>query len=58
MKFGFVFPKADALKAIEFAQEAEKAGWDGFLVWEPIYGADAWITLTAIACKTEKIRIK
>ncbi|MFX0181737.1 MAG: LLM class flavin-dependent oxidoreductase [Candidatus Hodarchaeota archaeon] len=57
MKFGFVFPKADALKAIEFAQEAEKVGWDGFFVWEPIYGADAWITLTAIACKTKKIRI-
>jgi alkanesulfonate monooxygenase SsuD/methylene tetrahydromethanopterin reductase-like flavin-dependent oxidoreductase (luciferase family) len=53
MKFGFVFPKVDALKAIEFAQEADKASWDGFFIWEPIYGADAWITLTAIACKTK-----
>jgi alkanesulfonate monooxygenase SsuD/methylene tetrahydromethanopterin reductase-like flavin-dependent oxidoreductase (luciferase family) len=57
MKYGFVFPKSDAQNAIEYAQVAEKSGWDGFFVWEPLYGIDAWITLTAIACKTEKIRI-
>ncbi len=57
MKFGFIFPKANVLRAIEFAQAAEKCGWDGFFVWEPIYGVDAWVTLAAIACKTEKIRI-
>ncbi|NHJ02931.1 MAG: LLM class flavin-dependent oxidoreductase [Candidatus Heimdallarchaeota archaeon] len=57
MKFGFIFPKANVLKAIEFAQEAENAGWDGFFVWEPIYGVDAWVTLSAIACNTQDIRI-
>ncbi|MHA2095844.1 MAG: LLM class flavin-dependent oxidoreductase, partial [Candidatus Hodarchaeales archaeon] len=57
MKFGFVFPESDIQKAIEYALIAEKSGWDGFFVWESFYGADAWIALTAIACKTEKIRL-
>lgn len=57
MKYGFVFPESNVTKAIEFAQVAEKKGWDGFFVWESFYGVDAWITLTAIACKTEKIRL-
>ncbi|PWI46794.1 LLM class flavin-dependent oxidoreductase [Candidatus Heimdallarchaeota archaeon B3_Heim] len=57
MKYGFVFPKSDVKKGIEYAQVAEKSGWDGFFVWESLYGVDAWITLTAIACKTERIRI-
>lgn len=35
MKFGFVFPRADIFKAIEFAKAAEKAKWDGYFVWEP-----------------------
>jgi len=30
MKFGFVFPRADVYKAIEFARAAEDAGWDAF----------------------------
>lgn len=57
MKFGFVFPRADILKAIEFAKAAERANWDAFFVWEPTYGIDAWVTLAAIATQTEKIRL-
>ncbi len=57
MKYGFVFPKSDVHKAIEFAKEAENNGWDAFFVWESLYGVDAWITLTAIASKTKKIRL-
>ena len=57
MKYGFVFPKSNVYKAIEYAIEAENSGWDAFFVWESLYGVDAWITLTAIACKTEKIRL-
>lgn len=57
MKFGFVFPKADILKAIEYAKLAEKAKWDAFFVWEPTYGIDAWMTLAAIAVETKKIRL-
>jgi alkanesulfonate monooxygenase SsuD/methylene tetrahydromethanopterin reductase-like flavin-dependent oxidoreductase (luciferase family) len=57
LKFGFVFPRADVFKAIEFAKAAEEAGWDAFFVWEPTYGIDAWITLGAIAMQTERIRL-
>jgi hypothetical protein len=57
MKYGFVFPKADIFRAIEFAKLAEEANWDAFFVWEPTYGIDAWMTLAAIAVETKKIRL-
>ena len=37
------------------SHEAEQAGWDGFFVWEPVWGVDAWVSLTAAAMRTEKI---
>lgn len=57
MKFGVVLPRGDARTAADFAHEAEAAGWDGFFVWEPIYGVDAWVALTAAAMRTERIRL-
>lgn len=57
MKYGFVLPLGDARKASEVANEAEKAGWDGFFVWEPVWGVDAWVSLTAAAMVTKKIRL-
>lgn len=57
MKFGFVLPKGDARTAAEFAQEAEAASWDGFFVWEPVWGVDAWVSLTAAAMRTGHIRL-
>jgi len=57
MKYGFVFPKTDIFQAIEFAKLAEEAKWDAFFVWEPAYGIDAWMTLAAIAVKTNDIRL-
>jgi Luciferase-like monooxygenase len=57
MKFGFVLPYGDARTAADFAYEAEAAGWDGFFVWEPVWGNDAWILLTAAAMQTERIRL-
>src|SRR3954468_21553982 len=43
---------------------AEERGWDGFFVWDhivysaPVRGcADAWVTLSAIACATERLRL-
>jgi len=57
MKFGFVLPKGDAHTAAEFAHQAELAGWDGFFVWEPIWGVDAWVSLAAAAMRTERIRL-
>ena len=57
MKFGFVLPYGDARTASEFAYLAEQAGWDGFFVWEPVWGIDAWVSLTAAAMRTERIRL-
>lgn len=57
MKFGFVLPYGDARTAADFAHEAEEAGWDGFFVWEPVWGIEAWVSLTAAAMRTERIRL-
>ncbi len=57
MKYGFVFPGGDARTAADCAYEAEQAGWDGFFVWEPVWGVDAWVSLTAAAMRTERIRL-
>lgn len=57
MKFGFVLPRGEARTAADFAQQAEHHGWDGFFVWEPVWGVDAWISLTAAAMVTKRIRL-
>jgi alkanesulfonate monooxygenase SsuD/methylene tetrahydromethanopterin reductase-like flavin-dependent oxidoreductase (luciferase family) len=57
MKYGFVLPFGDARTAANAARAAEQAGWDGFFVWEPIWGNDAWVCLTAAAMVTEKIKL-
>jgi hypothetical protein len=57
MKYGFVLPYGDAATAADFAQAGEAAGWDGFFVWDPVWGIDAWVALTAAAMRTERIRL-
>lgn len=57
LKYGFVLPFGDARTAADLAHEAERAGWDGFFVWEPVWGNDAWVLLTAAAMRTERIRL-
>lgn len=57
MKFGFVLPFGDARTAADLAAQAEQSGWDGFFVWEPVWGVDAWVSLTAAAMRTERIRL-
>jgi hypothetical protein len=57
MKYGFVLPYGDARTAADLAQRAEETGWDGFFVWEPVWGIDAWICLAAAAMRTERIRL-
>lgn len=57
MQFGFVLPSGDARMAAGLALEAERSGWDGFFVWEPVWGIDAWVSLTAAAMVTERIRL-
>lgn len=57
MNFGFVMPFGDARAAADLAALAEQAGWDGFFVWEPVWGIDAWVSLTAAAMTTARIRL-
>jgi alkanesulfonate monooxygenase SsuD/methylene tetrahydromethanopterin reductase-like flavin-dependent oxidoreductase (luciferase family) len=57
MKFGFVLPYGDARTAATCAQAAEAAGWKGFFVWEPVWGIDAWVSLTAASMCTRCIRL-
>src|SRR5919198_2152054 len=55
---------ADPALVAGLAAEAEEAGWHGVFVWdhvrwrEPVVDvADPWITLTAIAAATERVRL-
>ncbi|MEE8331567.1 MAG: LLM class flavin-dependent oxidoreductase [Acidimicrobiia bacterium] len=57
MKFGFVLPYGDAATAAELAKAAEESGWDGFFVWEPVWGIDAWVCLAAAAMTTSTVRL-
>ena len=57
MRYGWVLPYGDARTAAELAVVAEDHGWDGFFVWEPVWGIDAWVALTAAAMRTERIRL-
>jgi len=67
VKYGLYLPNfgpfGDARVLAELARDAERAGWDGFFLWDHVArpGAppvvDPWIALTAIAVATERIRI-
>ena len=68
MRSGLFLPLFDELAnpalVADLAAEAEEAGWHGVFVWdhvrwrEPVVDvADPWITLTAIATATERVRI-
>jgi alkanesulfonate monooxygenase SsuD/methylene tetrahydromethanopterin reductase-like flavin-dependent oxidoreductase (luciferase family) len=57
MQYGFVFPRGDARSIAELSYEAEQAGWDGVFVWEPVWGIDAWVALTAAAMRTQRVRL-
>ncbi|WP_405065928.1 hypothetical protein OG558_29485 [Kribbella sp. NBC_01510] len=41
MRYGFVMASGDARAAAELAALAEEHGWDGFFVWEAVWGIDA-----------------
>lgn len=67
MRFALNLPAfgdlSDARTLADLAREAEDAGWDGFFLWDHMLTdpgvpvADPWIALTAIAMKTERIRL-
>jgi len=51
-------PVLGVKEVVEFAQEAEKAGWDGvFVSDEPSGYSDPWTELAAIAAQTEDIKL-
>lgn len=55
MRYGFILPGGDARLVAESARAAEQAGWDGFFVWDPVWGVDPWVSLTAAAMVTKRI---
>lgn len=67
MQYGFIFPGGDPRTLAELSHEAEVAGWDGIFVPDcividtPNYPAmpayDPWVTLAAMAMRTERVRI-
>src|SRR5436305_9815532 len=57
MKYGFVIPGGDLWTHIELGQEIEAAGWDGVFVADSVIGLDPWVTLAAIATRTERVRL-
>src|ERR1035437_10891493 len=55
---------ADPRVLIELAMQAESSGWDGLFLWDHIVWrapvravADPWVTLSAIAARTERLRL-
>jgi alkanesulfonate monooxygenase SsuD/methylene tetrahydromethanopterin reductase-like flavin-dependent oxidoreductase (luciferase family) len=57
VQYGFVIPGGDARDVADLARSAEQAGWDGVFVAETVWGVDAWVSLTAAAMVTERIRL-
>lgn len=57
MRFGFVVPFGDADQFARAAVSAEAAGWDAVFTWEAVWGVDAWVSLTAAAERTTRIRL-
>jgi alkanesulfonate monooxygenase SsuD/methylene tetrahydromethanopterin reductase-like flavin-dependent oxidoreductase (luciferase family) len=69
MRYGVNLPifdqYADPRIAVELAQDAEQAGWDGFFVSDHLLSdlglalpiGDAWSTLAAVATRTHRMRI-
>ncbi len=67
MKFGLYLPNfgpfGDARRLVDLAVSAEDSGWDGFFLWDhitrywPADVADAWVSLSAIAARTQRMRL-
>lgn len=54
---GVVISLATPQQFAELAVAAEEAGWDTIFTWETVWGQDAWVTLTAAAMRTSRIRL-
>ena len=62
MRYGIILTAGDIHEMLDMAAAAEAAGWDGVFYWDgvaipgadPIY--DPWVTMAAIAMRTERVR--
>ncbi|HEX8981632.1 MAG TPA: LLM class flavin-dependent oxidoreductase [Ktedonobacterales bacterium] len=57
MRYGFILPGGSARVVAESARAAEAAGWDGFFIADCVWSVDPWVSLTAAAMVTERIRL-
>jgi alkanesulfonate monooxygenase SsuD/methylene tetrahydromethanopterin reductase-like flavin-dependent oxidoreductase (luciferase family) len=57
MRYGAVLPGGTATEQLELSLLAEESGWDGVFVWEAAYGPDAWGMLSAMAARTNRVRL-
>jgi alkanesulfonate monooxygenase SsuD/methylene tetrahydromethanopterin reductase-like flavin-dependent oxidoreductase (luciferase family) len=57
MHFGFIYTGSDPRQVVEWAPQAEAAGWDAFFFWDTVWGPDPWVTLGACAVRTERVRL-
>jgi alkanesulfonate monooxygenase SsuD/methylene tetrahydromethanopterin reductase-like flavin-dependent oxidoreductase (luciferase family) len=57
LKSGIVISAGTPSQFADLAVLAEKSGWDAIFTWEGVWGPDAWVTLTAAAMLTERIRL-
>ena len=55
MRYGFVITGGDIHEMIEMAEQIEAAGWDAVFVADAVYGPDPWVTLAAMAMRTERV---
>jgi alkanesulfonate monooxygenase SsuD/methylene tetrahydromethanopterin reductase-like flavin-dependent oxidoreductase (luciferase family) len=62
MRFGVNVPNVgDPAELVELAVAAERAGWDGFFVWDHVNAfpdmLDPWVVLGAVAARTNSLRL-
>lgn len=62
MKFGFIVTVGDPRTVADLAAVAEERGWDGVFTWDGVALGetdtyDPWVVMTAMAMRTERIRI-
>ena len=57
MRYGVVLPGGTASRQLAQAEAAERAGWDAVFVWETGYGVDPWSLLSAMAVRTDRVRL-
>ncbi len=57
LKYAFVVPFGDAANIADLAVLGERHGWDALFIAEGVWGVDAWVTLTAAALATHRLRV-